>query len=38
MTVEFNEQELKDLQDCADERGVPVEELIRTAVLDDLVR
>lgn len=38
MTIEFDDEELDDLKACALERGMTVEDLVRTAVLDDLAR
>lgn len=38
ITLTLDDQQMKDLQDCAAERGVPVEFLIMAAVFDDLVR
>jgi len=38
MTIEFDEEEQADLIACALERGTTVEDLIRTAVLDDIAR
>jgi hypothetical protein len=38
MTIEFSEDEVKDIQDAAEERGIDVEKLIIAAVLNDLAR
>jgi hypothetical protein len=38
MTIEFNEEEERDIQAAAEERGIDVEKLIIAAVLNDLAR
>lgn len=38
MSVDFTGQELKDIQDAADERDITVEQLVKNAVMEDLYR